>query len=129
MCGFALPHHQSETRPHMRMAERAAQFSPFAVLTRYEDVLEETARLTDRCIELSESEQAELDMQLQILQERISEHPVVSITFFLPNEKKSGGAYVTVTGTVRSIYAVNWVLVLANGQGIPLGNIHRMLLE
>lgn len=118
-----LPHHQSKTRPHMSMTERAAQFSPFAALTGYEDVLEETARLTDQRSEPSESEQAELDRQLQLLQERISERPVVSITYFQPDEKKSGGAYVTVTDAVRRIDTVKRVLVLMDGREIPINDV------
>ena len=39
------PHHQSEKRPHMSMTARAAQFSPFAALTGYEEAIDDTARL------------------------------------------------------------------------------------
>lgn len=118
-----LPHHQSAKRPHMSNAERAAQFSPFAALTGYEDVLEETARLTDRRMELSESEQAELDRQLQWLRERSSEKPMVAVTCFQPDEKKDGGSYVTLTGQVRRVDEVQREIVFADGSTTSIDNL------
>ena len=42
-------HYQSTTRPHMSMYDRAAQFSPFAALTGYEESVEDAAKEeTDR---------------------------------------------------------------------------------
>ena len=67
-----LPHHVSATRPHMPMLDRAAQFMPFRALTGYEDAVQETARLTDEKIELTEDEKAILDMRLQKLADEIS---------------------------------------------------------
>ena len=67
-----LPHHVSSTRPHMPMLDRAAQFMPFRALTGYEDAVQETARLTDEKIELTEDEKAILDMRLQKLADEIS---------------------------------------------------------
>lgn len=118
-----LPHHQSAKRPRMSNAERAAQFSPFAALTGYEDVLEETARLTDRRVELSESEQAELDRQLQWLQERVSEKPMVTVTYFQPDEKKDGGSYVTFTGQVRRVDDVQKEIIFADGSTISIDDL------
>ena len=96
-----LPHHVSTQRPHMSMLNRAAQFSPFAALTGYEDSIREAARLTDARIELDECAKADLDAKLQILQ--TSPEMPVSITYFVPDVRKAGGAYVTAEGSVRRI--------------------------
>ena len=86
-----LPHHQSKVRPHMSVSDRAAQFAPFAALTGYGDAIRETERLTDRKIELSESQIAELDLRLGELLARIDEKPKVTITYFIADERKAGG--------------------------------------
>ena len=103
-----LPHPVSKKHPQMSLRDRAAQFSPFAALTGHSDAIDEAARLTDRRIELDESQIAELDGKLQIIAERIGEHPTVAVTWFRPDEKKAGGAYVEKTGAVKKIdgYAV-----------------------
>ena len=100
---IGLPHHVSATRPRMSMIDRAAQFSPFQALTGYGAAIQETGRLTDRKIELSEDERIVLDMKQQILLDNIRECPDVSITYFIPDERKAGGSYVTVTGNVKKI--------------------------
>ena len=87
-----LPHHVSSTRPRMPMIDRAAQFQPFRALTGYEDAVRETARLTDRRIELTEEEKARLDAALQRLMDSISSRPQVSVTWFQPDKRKAGGA-------------------------------------
>lgn len=96
-----LPHHVSMRRPHMSMPNRAAQFSPFAALTGYEDSIRETARLTDARIELDECAKAALDAKLQAIQS--NPNMPVSITYFVPDTRKAGGAYVTAEGFVRRI--------------------------
>lgn len=80
---IGLPHHVSATRPRMSMIDRAAQFSPFQALTGYGAAIQETGRLTDRKIELSEDERILLDMKQQILLDNIRECPDVSITYFI----------------------------------------------
>ena len=109
-------HPTSKKHPRMSNMNRAAQFAPFAALTGYEESIEETARLTDRKIELSEYEIEELNAKLNFIQEHIKEHPEVTITYFQPDERKEGGAYITVTGKVRRIDEVNRVLVLEDGR-------------
>ena len=104
-------HPTSKKYPRMSRMNRAAQFAPFAALTGYEESIEETARLTDRRIELSEYEIEELNEKLNFIQEHIKERPEVTITYFQPDERKEGGAYITVTGKVRRIDEVNGVLV------------------
>ena len=99
---ITLPHHVSSRHPHMTMSNRAAQFSPFAALTGYGDTIRETARLTDQKPELSESERAELDYRLQAIL-ALSGTSVLSITYFVPDQKKDGGALRTVRGQIRRI--------------------------
>lgn len=114
-----LPHHVSTHRPHMSMMNRAAQFSPFAALTGYEDSIREAARLTDTRIELDECAKVALDAKLQILQH----HPriPVSITYFVPDARKTGGAYVTVEGPVRKVD--RRVVKMADQTEIPIEEI------
>ena len=102
-----LPHHQSATRPHMSNYDRAAQFAPFAALTGYDDAVKETARLTDRRIELDEGEKAAIDQRLLLVQERLPEPTEVTITYFVSDKRKAGGAYVSVR------VMDNWVNILS----------------
>lgn len=118
-----LPHHVSPTRPRMSRADRAAQFSPFAALSGYGDAVQETARLTNRRIELDESAKAALDEKLRLLAEVIEDRPEAAITYFLPDRKKAGGEYVTATGQVKKVDAVAQELVMANGRIIPIADI------
>lgn len=104
-------HPTSKKHPRMSNMNRAAQFAPFAALTGYEESIEETARLTDRRIELSEYESEELNAKLNFIQEHIKEHPEVTITYFQPDERKEGGKYITVAGKVRRIDEVNSMIV------------------
>lgn len=118
-----LPHHVSEKHPPMSRLDRAAQFSPFAALTGYEAAVEETARLTDRRIELDEGEKEAIDQRLTLVQERLPEPTEVTITYFMPDKKKAGGAYVIVSGTVKKIDDYERTVVLRGGTGIPIDDI------
>lgn len=115
-----LPHHVSETHPPMSRVDRAAQFSPFAALTGYDAAVRETARVTERRIELDEGVKAELNARLNCILEHLSEHPQVSITYFVPDEKKSGGAYRTVTGAVRKLDSFAKTLTLVDGTVVSM---------
>ncbi len=118
-----LPHHVSSTRSHMTVIDRAAQFSPFAALTGYDAAVKETARLTEQQIELDEYEKATLDQRILLLQDRLKELPEVTITYFIPDERKDGGKYVSITGAVKKIDTYEKQLVLVNKSKIPIGNI------
>ena len=118
-----LPHHVSNRHPQMPMEKRAAQFSPFAAMVGHDAAIRETERLTEEKIELSEDEKAVIDGRLQMLQEHINEQPEITVTYFLPDEKKNGGAYVTVTGTVKKIDTHYRVLIFTNGVTIPINSI------
>ena len=124
-----LPHHVSATRPRMSMIDRAAQFSPFAALTGYDAAIKETGRLTDERIELSEESRAVLGRKQQLLLDNLADHPEVSVTFFVPDERKAGGAYVTVTGRVKKVDEFGRLLVLTDGTKIPLDEILDMESE
>ena len=118
-----LPHHTSPKRPRMSMIDRAAQFSPFAALTGYDAAVKETARLTDQRMELDEYAKAALDERLQIIQDHLSEVPEVTITYFQPDDRKAGGAYLSVSGSIKKIDAYEKCVVMMDKQKIPIKEI------
>ena len=118
-----LPHHVSSKRPQMSMLDRAAQFSPFAALTGYDDAIHETARLTNDKVDLSEEEKETLDRKQQSLLERLGEHPALTVTYFIPDAKKSGGAYLTKIGNLKRIDEYERWMMLTDGTKIPLDDV------
>ena len=118
-----LPHHVSADRPHMPMIDRAAQFLPFAALTGYDAAIVETARLTDTKRELSEEQKEIISMQLHKLQSRLKTDPLVTVTYFVPDRRKAGGAYRTINGTARKVDEYLGVLEMSNGISIPFDDI------
>ena len=118
-----LPHHVSSTRPQMSMIDRAAQFSPFAALTGYDAAIKETGRLTDEKIELDEEALSNLNMKFQILFEKPDEQPDIAITYFKPDETKSGGAYLTTTDKIKKIDEYERIITTANGTKIPMDDV------
>ena len=96
-----IPHEQSKTRSHMSLYDRAVQFSPFAALAGHDAAIRETARLTNKRIEIDEDSKAALNEHLQMILESIVSRPAVTFTYFLLNGKKAGGAYVDVMGAVK----------------------------
>ena len=119
--GFSRP--QYPDLSPMSIHDRAAQFAPFAALTGYDAAIDETARLTDKKLELSEEQQEYLNQQIQLLIERISEKPTVEIIYFVPDERKSGGEYVTVTGDVRRVDDYNREIVFTNGLTVKIDDV------
>jgi hypothetical protein len=122
-----LPHHVSQNHPQMPMLDRAAQFAPFAALTGYEAAVGETARLTAERRELDAQEAEELNRRLTDLAARLKDRPEATIEYFVPDERKSGGAYVTVTGVVRHISITERVLVMEDGTVILLEDIDSVV--
>lgn len=118
-----LPHHVSKKHPLMSIEARSAQFAPFATLTGYSDAIKEIARLTDDRIEFDEDLKTIIDNKLQMIQEKISLNPKVSITYFVPDKKKSGGKYVTIIGNVKKIDRHNKVVVFTDKTSIPINEI------
>lgn len=124
-----LPHPTSKRHPRMPIADRAAQFSPFAALTGHGAAIEETARVTDRRIELDEDAKEQLDQTLQLLLERIDEQPEITVTWFLPDKKKAGGQYHTATGKLKRIDSREGRLILTDGNQIPLEDLLEIRSE
>ena len=115
-----LPHPTSAKHPRMSMADRAAQFSPFAALVGHGAAITETARLTDRKIELTEEEKAVLDEKLCLLLDTGGE---AEFTYFLPDKKKNGGSYVTAVGRIKRLDLTERRVVLIGGAVIPIEDV------
>ena len=121
-----LPHHVSRKHPQPTMADRAARFTPFAAITGYEEMVLEEARVTDDRIEMDESSKAALNEKLNMILEFIDEQPEVSITYFEPDKRKAGGAYVTVTGTVKRIDEYEHLVIMTDGKKINIDDIYNL---
>lgn len=121
-----LSRHISKTRPKMSAIDRAAQFSPFAALTGHNAAIEETARLTEERVELDEYMKAALNNKLQIIGAKLKEKPEVSITYFIPDEMKEGGSYITVTARIKKIDEYEGLLIMTNDIEIPIDEIIKI---
>lgn len=119
---MGLPHHVSAKHRHMSMTERAAQFSPFAALNGYEDAVSETARLTDGRPDLDEYERDAIDRKLREIMESDEDLPV-TLTYFRPDRKKSGGAILTLNGKVSDVDETCRVVIMESGARIPVTDI------
>ena len=117
------PHHVSPDRRQMSMIDRAAQFSPFAALTGHSEAIDEVARFTENAPFLDENTKDILNEKLQLIADSLSNESIVSITFFRPDAKKSGGAYIIKNGTVKSIDSFNRELHFADNTHIPIDSI------
>ncbi len=118
-----LPHHVSASHPPMPVQDRAAQFAPFAALTGHSAAIKETARLTEGRMELDESCIMVLDGKLQMIKEQLDSRPEIAVTYFKPDMKKEGGAYVTRRGTVKKLDEYAHTMVMTDGEQIPLEEI------
>ena len=107
----------------MSMIDRAAQFSPFAALTGYDAAIKETGRLTDDKIEMDEEALNILNMKFQILARSLDDEPEVTFTYFRPDERKAGGAYIEVIGTVKKVDDFERLIVMQNGTKMPMDDI------
>lgn len=121
-----LPHHELTTRQRMPLINRAASFSPFAALTGYDDAVKETARLTDQRIELDEGSKEILNAKLRIAVDHAEEQPEISITYFLPDKKKSGGAYVTIKAVIKRIDEYERLVIFTDKSSIPIDDIYEI---
>jgi len=120
-----LPHHVSVTRPPMSRLNRAAQFAPFDALNGYSAAIRETARRTEHRTELDDSAKQRLNRKLrQMLQ--MGDHPEIAVTWFRPDTRKTGGAYVTTAGQFRKIDVFQGLLLLEDGTAIPIEDIRRL---
>ena len=121
-----LPHHQSTTRAQMSLHDRAAQFAPFAALTGHEAAIEETARLTEDEITLDDTALADINDRLYEISQHLSEQWKVSVTYFRPDAKKQGGAYLTDVGTIRKINEIEQFIIMDSGICIKMEQIIKI---
>lgn len=121
-----LPHHRSQTHAPMPRRDRAAQFAPFAALTGFDAQLRETERQTQSQAEPNEDALQELDQSLQTLFACVHTQPEVQVRWFVPDTKKSGGAYKTAAGRVLQLDRNRSLLVLDSGPVIALGAIAEL---
>ncbi len=118
-----LPYRKSTRRPRMTISDRAAQFSPFAALTGFDAAIAETGRLTDRRTDLEDYGSDLLNQTLLQLKQRLPQQPEISICYFLPDSRKSGGCYQTVTGNLKKLDLYRQRITLTDGQEIPMADI------
>ena len=118
-----LPPHISKKHPQPTTLERAARFAPFAAITGYEEMVLEEARVTEERIELDEGTLAMLNEKLNIIHDSLDSEPVIQITYFEPDKKKSGGAYISVTGTVKRIDEYERLVIMSDGKKIRIDEI------
>ena len=123
-----LPHHVSKKHPRMSLEARSAQFAPFAALTGYDEVIKETARLTNKRIEINEEMKAILDEKLLMIKAQIQSKPSITVTYFVLDSKKDGGKYVSVTGKVIKIDDYKQKIILENKIEIPISEIIEIIL-
>ena len=124
-----LPPHISKKHPQPTMLERAARFAPFAAITGYEEMVLEEARVTEERIELSEGAKASLNKKLSILKDNLSRSPEVTVTYFEPDQRKAGGAYLTLSGAVRRVDEHQHLIQLVNGKLICMDEIYELESE
>ena len=118
-----LPHPTSRRHPRMPIRDRAAIFSPFAALSGHGAALAETARRTERRMELAEDVRAELDRRQVVLLEHMDEQLELTVTWFQPDARKEGGAYLTATGRLKKFRELERILILTDGTEIPLEDV------
>jgi len=125
-----LPHHVSSKHAPMSIYNRAAQFSPFAALVGYDAEVAEAGRMTDAEMELDESEKARIDQKLSLIAEAIDRgyKPVISITYFEPDSKKTGGKYTIFKGVVKRVDSIGRKILFYEGniagKEIPVERIY-----
>lgn len=109
-----LPHHKSSKRPQMSLHDRAAQFAPFAALKGYEDAVIETARHTDSKAILDDNQIEQIDAILQYISDNIALNINITVTYYQPDKRKAGGAYLKHTGVVKKIDSLSRTIVFDN---------------
>ena len=121
-----LPHHVSRTHPQMSMADRAAQFSPFAALSGHDAAIAEAARLTDVRPILDESVKQEISDLIQLA--ATDSNLVLNIIYFVPDTRKAGGAYMEITGHIKKLIPHEKLLIMDTGTRIPVEEVVNAML-
>lgn len=124
---ITLPHYTSVKRRGMSLHDRAAQFAPFAALTGYDECISEAYRLTDRRIEPDEETAGRINAVLGRLLSDPSAHPIVALTYFVRDPRKSGGSYVEKTGSVKQLDEFNRTLVFCDGSVVPIDDLYDLI--
>lgn len=124
-----LPHHQSDKRPHMSLYDRAAQFAPFSALTGHDDAMKETARLTDKKLELDDYEQMLLNNKMNFILKHINEQPEITVTYFIPDSAKAGGMYLDFAGNIKKFDSVQRKICFTDKTEIFLDDIIEIKSE
>ena len=119
-----LPHVRPKNHPSMSAEARAAQFSPFAALRGFDEEIDETARFTEQQITVGEEAQGEIADALRAIRENIGKREEVEIVYFLPDEKKEGGRYVTARQTVKKLLEAERALLLQDNTLVPFETIY-----
>ena len=122
-----LPHHVSSKRPQMALADRAAQFAPFAAVVGHETAVKEAARHTDQRKELDETEKAIIDNQLREIEAQLPNECDVEIVYFQPDELKSGGKYITKVGRIKKIDKYTREVQIIDGTSIAITEIYSIV--
>lgn len=118
-----LPHHTSDSRPHMAMADRAAQFAPFSALSGYDDAIVETARRTDSRPLPGEDELAAMDAQFARILPKLGERPKIALSYFVPDPKKEGGQIVERVAALVKVDAAKRLLVFSDGLTVAMSDV------
>lgn len=121
-----LPRHISKVHPQATMADRAARFSPFAAISGYEDMVKEAARVTEERIDITDATKELLNEKLNMIIEFVDEAPEVTITYFEPDKKKDGGAYISITGTVKRIDEYERIVLMSDDKKIRIEEIYTI---
>lgn len=121
---IGLPHYVSQKRPKMSMHDRAAQFSPFAALTGYEEAVAETARLTDSKLIPDEEKSEELDRTIRLILDNIGSFPEITVLYFIPDQRKNGGKYEEYTGFLRAFNEYDRMFIFGDGKKIAVNDIY-----
>lgn len=117
------PRWNPKKHTRMSMESRNAQFAPFAALTGYEDAVKETARLTDRRIEIDDGLKQVLNNKLQYALENSNINPIIEITYFLPDSKKKGGKYVEKIGQIKKVDSVEGLIIFKDKEKIRIDDV------
>lgn len=120
---IGLGHHISRTHPPMARIKRAAQFASFDALTGFGAAIHEAGRETEEKKELSEDEMDMINARLAVIEQHIKEQPSIAVTYFLPDDKKAGGRYVTVSGNVRKLDGIERAIIMADRTKIPIEDV------
>ncbi len=118
-----LPHHVSKDRRHMPLIDRAAQFAPFAALTGFEEDVDETERVTDDRIEITEDALNEMNERLTRIIARIDSHPEAELSVFTPDARKAGGSVVRIKGRIKRYADIERKLIFEDGRTVSLDDI------